>query len=477
MTIIGRNEGLSNPPDRAEPPAMPNPSADQAQQCTRLARCCASTRRARELASATPRASHPARRRLTARPLAVRFSPLRTSRAFAALGASPSRLPRARPSARFKRARPARPRAMPSYGTNDERGAGAWTNIAEEAEHGGDGTKEPVVNVYTKLKDQRQCSACSLWGRRRFFGDWEWREAAPRCWKCVKAKRAAKDAAFHKGRPDFVKQNSVKTGLALNRPKKQAESAYSAAKLAADRPTLNRDPSSASNPGADPDRTHGRASVSFDDAALPGLPPVRRAKPAGPPKPYDPDAGVPEVRRSTLYPGAGYRPSSRSQSERLGGAPSPLYRRSDRSDRRANTAASASASAFASLPNSERRASASTSASASARLSRDFPGGSSDPRRDRRSTNATSARDASTPCEDSGSRTSSSAASREGTPPSTRPPRPSTRPPRPSPRPRARTRGSHGQAPRRRRTSTRPATATATRRRFPAGGARARRSG
>ena len=264
---------------------------------------------------------------------------------------------------------------MPSYGTNDERGAGAWTNIAEEAEHGGDGTKEPVVNVYTKLKDQRQCSACSLWGRRRFFGDWEWREAAPRCWKCVKAKRAAKDAAFHKGRPDFVKQNSVKTGLALNRPKKQAESAYSAAKLAADRPTLNRDPSSASNPGADPDRTHGRASVSFDDAALPGLPPVRRAKPAGPPKPYDPDAGVPEVRRSTLYPGAGYRPSSRSQSERLGGAPSPLYRRSDRSDRRADTAASASASAFASLPNSERRASASTSASASARLSRDFPGG------------------------------------------------------------------------------------------------------
>ena len=203
---------------------------------------------------------------------------------------------------------------MPSYGTNDERGAGAWTNIAEEAEHGGDGTMEPVVNVYTKLKDQRQCSACSLWGRRRFFGDWEWREAAPRCWKCVKAKRAAKDAAFHKGRPDFVKQNSVKTGLALNRPKKQAESAYSAAKLAADRPTLNRDPSSASNPGADPDRTHGRASVSFDDAALPGLPPVRRAKPAGPPKPYDPDAGVPEVRRSTLYPGAGYRPSSRSQS-------------------------------------------------------------------------------------------------------------------------------------------------------------------
>ena len=139
------------------------------------------------------------------------------------------------------------------------------------------------MNVYTKLKDQRQCSACSLWGRRRFFGDWEWREAAPRCWKCVKAKRAAKDAAFHKGRPDFVKQNSVKTGLALNRPKKQAESAYSAAKLAADRPTLNRDPSSASNPGADPDRTHGSASVSFDDAALPGLPPVRRAKPAGPP--------------------------------------------------------------------------------------------------------------------------------------------------------------------------------------------------
>ena len=375
MTIIGRNEGLSNPPDRAEPPAMPNPSADQAQQRTPLGsllRVHAARARTRvgDAARFSPRAAPPhraaARRSVFPLPHVAR---LRRARRVAL--APP---PRASLGA-FKRARPARPRAMPSYGTNDERGAGAWTNIAEEDEHGGDGTKEPVVNVYTKLKDQRQCSACSLWGRRRFFGDWEWREAAPRCWKCVKAKRAAKDAAFHKGRPDFVKQNSVKTGLALNRPKKQAESAYSAAKLAADRPTLNRDPSSASNPGADPDRTHGRASVSFDDPALPGLPPVRRAKPAGPPKPYDPDAGVPEVRRSTLYPGAGYRPSSRSQSERLGGAPSPLYRRSDRSDRRANTAASASASAFASLPNSERRASASTSASASARLSRDFPGG------------------------------------------------------------------------------------------------------
>ena len=81
-----------------------------------------------------------------------------------------------------------------------------------------------------------------------------------------------------------------------------------------------------------------------------------------------------------------------------------------------------------------------------------------------------------TPCEDSGSRTSSSAASREGTPPSTRPPRPSTRPPRPSPRPRARTRGRTGGAAAT-ISSTRPATATATRRRFPAGGARARRSG
>ena len=100
MTIIGRNEGLSNPPDRAEPPAMPNPSADQAQQCTRLARCCASTRRARELASATPRASHPARGRSPfGFPPSARRAP--SPRSARRPRASPARVPRriqARPS-------------------------------------------------------------------------------------------------------------------------------------------------------------------------------------------------------------------------------------------------------------------------------------------------------------------------------------------------------------------------------------------
>ena len=74
------------------------------------------------------------------------------------------------------------PKAKPA---RREYAPGQWTNLAEEANEGGDGTVEPVVNVYTKLKDQKQCSACALWGRRRFFGDDEWREKSPRCWKCA----------------------------------------------------------------------------------------------------------------------------------------------------------------------------------------------------------------------------------------------------------------------------------------------------
>ena len=68
------------------------------------------------------------------------------------------------------------PKAKPA---RREYAPGQWTNLAEEANDGGDGTVEPVVNVYTKLKDQKQCSACALWGRRRFFGDDEWRENRP----------------------------------------------------------------------------------------------------------------------------------------------------------------------------------------------------------------------------------------------------------------------------------------------------------
>ena len=88
-----------------------------------------------------------------------------------------------------------------------DRAAGAWTNLVEEADDGGEGTAEPVVNVYTKLKDNKRCASCALWGRRRFFGDWEWREAKPRCKKCVKDSEKAKDAAKFGKRANFIAMN------------------------------------------------------------------------------------------------------------------------------------------------------------------------------------------------------------------------------------------------------------------------------
>ena len=88
-----------------------------------------------------------------------------------------------------------------------DRAPGAWTNLVEEAEDGGEGTVEPVVNVYTKLKDNKRCVSCALWGRRRFFGDWEWREAKPRCKKCVKSSEKAKDTAKFGRRADFIAMN------------------------------------------------------------------------------------------------------------------------------------------------------------------------------------------------------------------------------------------------------------------------------
>ena len=88
-----------------------------------------------------------------------------------------------------------------------DRAAGAWTNLVEEADDGGEGTAEPVVNVYTKLKDNKRCVSCALWGRRRFFGDWEWREAKPRCKKCVKDSEKAKDAAKFGKRANFIAMN------------------------------------------------------------------------------------------------------------------------------------------------------------------------------------------------------------------------------------------------------------------------------
>ena len=100
-----------------------------------------------------------------------------------------------------------------------DRAAGAWTNLEEEALDGGDGTMEPVVNVYTKLKDNKQCSLCKLWGRRRFFGDWEWREQAPRCKKCVKDTQAAKDSAKFGKRADFIQLNRTKSAsIGLRNP-------------------------------------------------------------------------------------------------------------------------------------------------------------------------------------------------------------------------------------------------------------------
>ena len=100
----------------------------------------------------------------------------------------------------------------PTRAQRKDRAAGAWTNLVEEADDGGEGTVEPVVNVYTKLKDNKRCASCSLWGRRRFFGDWEWREAKPRCKKCVKDAEKAKDAAKFGKRADFISMNRTASG-------------------------------------------------------------------------------------------------------------------------------------------------------------------------------------------------------------------------------------------------------------------------
>ena len=100
----------------------------------------------------------------------------------------------------------------PTRAQRKDRAAGAWTNLVEEADDGGEGTVEPVVNVYTKLKDNKRCASCALWGRRRFFGDWEWREAKPRCKKCVKDSEKAKDAAKFGKRADFISMNRAASG-------------------------------------------------------------------------------------------------------------------------------------------------------------------------------------------------------------------------------------------------------------------------
>ena len=100
----------------------------------------------------------------------------------------------------------------PTRAQRKDRAAGAWTNLVEEADDGGEGTVEPVVNVYTKLKDNKRCTSCALWGRRRFFGDWEWREAKPRCKKCVKDSEKAKDAAKFGKRADFISMNRTASG-------------------------------------------------------------------------------------------------------------------------------------------------------------------------------------------------------------------------------------------------------------------------
>ena len=103
-------------------------------------------------------------------------------------------------------------RTVPTRAQRKDRAAGAWTNLVEEADDGGEGTVEPVVNVYTKLKDNKRCASCALWGRRRFFGDWEWREAKPRCKKCVKDAEKAKDAAKFGKRADFISMNRTASG-------------------------------------------------------------------------------------------------------------------------------------------------------------------------------------------------------------------------------------------------------------------------
>jgi hypothetical protein len=99
-----------------------------------------------------------------------------------------------------------------------ERGSGAWTGISTETDDGGDGTTEPVVNVYTKLKDNKRCVLCALWGRRRFFGDWEWRASDPRCKKCVADAVAAKDKEYFRVRRDIITENRVKSGAYKSRP-------------------------------------------------------------------------------------------------------------------------------------------------------------------------------------------------------------------------------------------------------------------
>ena len=209
------------------------------------------------------------------------------------------------------------PKAKPA---RREYAPGQWTNLAEEANEGGDGTVEPVVNVYTKLKDQKQCSACALWGRRRFFGDDEWREKSPRCWKCVKAKRAAKDAALYSRAPDIIARNGGVRGRlswgsessGLTGSAKTRDVASAQARLKALGVRVGDDDDDASPPIRVPGLRPGSISSPSSRSTTPG---AKRT--------YDPNAPIPEVYRSTLYPGLGYRPASRSSPSPK---PSPLYR-------------------------------------------------------------------------------------------------------------------------------------------------------
>ena len=445
MTIIGRNEGLSNPPDRAEPPAMPNPSAQIRRSSAHAsARCCASTRRARELASATPRASHPARRRLTARPLAVRFPPSArrapSPRSARRPRASPARVPRriqARPSrppprhAVVRHERRARGRGVDEHRRGGRARRRRHEGARGERVHEAQGPA-PVLGVLAvgppavlrglgvarggpAMLEMRQGQARRE-GRRvpqgpPRFRQAEQRQDGPRPQppeeaggervQRREARRGPTDPeprSLLRLKPRGGSRSNPRESLRLVRRRR-------APRPPAGAPRETRGPAEAVRPG------RGRARGAEEHAVPRGRGTGRaaarsRSASAAPRRPSTADRTDPTDARTPPPP----PPPPRSRR-----SPTPRGARRRRRRRR------------------RRRGCRGTS-----------PGGSSDPRRDRRSTNATSARDAPTPCEDSGSRTSSSAASREGTPPSTRPPRPSTRPPRPSPRPARSHAGAYG---------------------------------
>ena len=192
---------------------------------------------------------------------------------------------------------------------------GQWTNLAEEVNEGGDGTVEPVINVYTKLKDQKQCSACALWGRRRFFAATSGARNPPMLEvRQGEARRQRRRAVLCA--PDIVARNGGIRGRLSWGTEPAGE--VGAANV--------RDVTSARGATQGARRAGGDDDDSSPEIKVPGLRPGAPASPSSRSpnanRTYDPNAPIPEAPRRSSTPGSGTgRPRSSPSAK-----PSPLYR-------------------------------------------------------------------------------------------------------------------------------------------------------